>query len=180
LALVRLTGGSEPDVVALTGEDRLSAWTARGRRLWTSKEPLGGAAVTFPMVSQSERRDPQTLVGRIRGRVLALPGGPEGPEILVFENMFPAVAGVRTLLPGVAPSLFTQGRMHRLRWQDGGFITLWRSSITEGYIADFAMGPVDSDGVPKVVVGVIPRGFNLNTLNPLGRPRAQLVVYELP
>jgi hypothetical protein len=70
--------------------------------------------------------------------------------------------------------------MHRLRWQDGGFITLWRSSITEGYIADFAMGPVDSDGVPKVVVGVIPRGFNLNTLNPLGRPRAQLIVYELP
>lgn len=179
LALLRLTGAAEPDVVALTGEDRLTVWTARGRRIWTSAEAYGGPAVTFPMSAATERRD-EIRIGRIRGRIIALPDRPEGPEILVFGNFIPLVGGARTLFPGVAPTLFTQGRIHRLRWTEGQFIPVWQSRTTDGYIADFAYGSMDGDGFPKVVVGVVPRGLNLDTLNPVGRPRAQLVVYELP
>ena len=47
LALAHLSGQELPDVVALTSDDRLGAWTAQGKRLWTSSDPYGGAAVSF-------------------------------------------------------------------------------------------------------------------------------------
>ena len=112
--------------------------------------------------------------------MIALPRGAGGPELLVFENMFPFVSGARSLFPNISPTVFNQGRIHRLRWQEGGFVRVWQSRITEGYIADFTYGDLEGDGLPKVIVGVVPRGLTLDTLNPLGRPKAQLVFYELP
>ena len=47
LALVRLSGGPDPDVVAFADDYRLNVWTARGQLLWTSSDTLGGSAVTF-------------------------------------------------------------------------------------------------------------------------------------
>lgn len=183
LALMRLTGNAAPEVVALTPEDRLAVWTARGQRLWTSADPYGGSAITFPFASvlpARERRGRDETVGRVLGRVIALPDSPEGPELLVFENLLPVGGQARTFLPRVTSALFTQGRIHRLRWKDGGFVRVWQSAISEGYIADFGYGDLDGDGIPEVVVGVVPRGLNLETLNPLARPKAHLVFYELP
>jgi hypothetical protein len=68
--------------------------------------------------------------------------------------------------------------MHRLRWREGGLQRVWQSQNTEGYIADFTFGDLDGDAIPEVIVGVVPRG--LATLNPIGRVRGQLVLYELP
>jgi hypothetical protein len=180
LALMRLTGSADPEVVALTPEDRLAVWTARGRRLWTSADAYGGAPISFAFTPARPSRDQDEVIGRILGRVIPLPDAPEGPEILVFENLVPVGGQARSLLPRLMPILFTQGRMHRLRWKDGGFVRVWESRVTEGYIADFAHGDLDGDGVPEVVVGVVSRGLNLETLNPLGRPKAHLVFYELP
>ncbi len=178
LALMRLTGAPEPDIVALTPEDRLGVWTAKGQRVWTSADPFGGAAVTFPWAPMGENRDRIDVIGRIFGRLVALPPGEE-PEVLVAENLLPLGGQLRTLLPRLAPLAFTQGRMHRLRWKDGGFQRVWQSQTTDGYIADFAFGDLDGDGVPEVVVGVVPR-FTLAALNPVGRAQAQVVLYELP
>lgn len=182
LVLLPLTGGAEPDLVGLTPEDRLGVWTARGRRLWTSADPYGGAAVTFPFTPSHETRqqlEQGAVVGSVRNRVLALPGE-AGPEVLVPENLLPVGGQFRTLLPRLAPLAFTSGRIHRLRWRDGGFVRVWTSRATEGYVADFAYGDLDGDGIPEVVVGVVPRGFTLDTVNPAGRPRGHLVLYELP
>lgn len=181
LALMRLTGSPEPEVVALTGEDRLAVWTAKGRRLWTSADDYGGAPVAFPFFTLLGRpQEKDDTIGRILGRLLPLPAGPDGPELLVFENMLPAVSGIRSYLPGLAATAFTQGRIHRLRWRDGGFQRVWQSRITEGYVGDFAHGDVDGDGIPEVVVGVVPRGLTLDTFNPFTRTRSHLVLYELP
>ncbi len=180
LTLMRLTGSAEPEVVALTPEDRLAVWTAQGRRLWTSADPYGGPAISFPFDPVNVPKDPDMGVGRILGRVIPLPGGAEGPELLVFENLLPVGAQFRTLLPRLAPLAFSQGRLHRLRWKDNRFVRVWQSRVTEGYIADFAQGDVDGDGLPEMVVAVVPRGLNLATLNPLARPRAHLVFFELP
>jgi hypothetical protein len=98
----------------------------------------------------------------------------------VFENLFPLVSGARTLVPNISPTLYSQGKLHRLRWQDGGFVHVWESRTTEGYIADFAYGDLEGDGFPKVIAGVVPRGLTMDTLNPLGRPKAHLLLYELP
>lgn len=178
LAFLQLASGPEPEAVALTPEDRLGVWTAGGRALWVSGDPYGGAAVTFPYTPAREQKDQDAIVGRVSGRIVALPSGGEGPEVLVFENLVPVGGQFRTFLPRLAPLAFTQGRIHRLRWQDGGFRRVWASRPTEGYIADFAYGDLDGDGVPEVVVGVVARG--LEALNPLGRPKAQLVFFELP
>ena len=120
------------------------------------------------------------MVGRIAGRVVPLPGSAPGPEILVYENLLPALQQGRGLLPRLAATLFNRGRIHRLRWKDGAFVRVWQSGVTEGYIADFAYGDLDGDGLSEVVVGVVPRGFDLETLNPLGRPRGRILAYELP
>lgn len=183
LALTRLTGSADPDIVALTSDDRLAVWTWRGQRLWTSADSYGGSAVAFPYTPALPTRASRVgedVIGRILGRVVALAEGPDGPEVLVFENLLPVGGQARTMLPRLAPTLFTQGRIHRLRWKDGGFVRAWQSGITPGYIADFGYGDLDGDGVAEVVVGVVPRGFSLDTLNPLARPRAQVVFYELP
>jgi VCBS repeat protein len=178
LALMRLTGAPEPDIVALTPEDRLGVWTAKGQRVWTSADPFGGAAVTFPWAPVGGNRERIDIIGRIFGRLVALPPGEE-PEVLVAENLLPLGGQLRTALPRLAPLAFTQGRMHRLRWKDGGFQRVWQSQTTDGYIADFAFGDLDGDSVPEVVVGVVPR-FTLAALNPVGRTQAQVVLYELP
>jgi len=86
----------------------------------------------------------------------------------------------RGVLPRLAATLFNRGRIHRLRWKDGAFVRVWQSNVTEGYIADFAYGDLDGDGLAEVVVGVVPRGFDLETLSPLGRPRGRILAYELP
>jgi hypothetical protein len=177
LALLRLTGGPEPDIVAVTPEDRLSVWNAKGQRLWTSPDPYGGSAITFPYTVQGQNRDAIDAVGRVYGRVFPLATGDE-PEILLFENILPVGSQFRTVLPRLAPVAFTEGRMHRLRWREGGFQRVWQSQNTEGYVADFTFGDLDGDAIPEVIVGVVPRG--LAALNPLNRVRGQLVLYELP
>ncbi len=179
LALMRLTGSPEPDIVALTSDDRLVAWTARGQRLWASADHYGGATVTFAYNVAGRDVAQAALIGRVQGRIITLPPDPAGPELLVVENVLP-LGQVTSVLPGVAPLLFTRGRIHRLRWKEGAFQRVWASGATDGYIADFGYGDLDRDGAPDVVVGVVPRGLNLETLNPLGRPKAQLVLYELP
>ena len=179
LALMRLTGSPEPEVVALTPEDRLSVWTARGQRLWTSPTPYGGAAVSFAYTPQGIR-DVDVAVGRILGRIVPLPEGPSGPEVLVFENLLPAGGTLRSFLPRLSPIAFTEGRVDRLRWKDGAFVPVWQSRITDGYVADFTYGELNRDVGPEVLVAVVPRGFTLDTLNPLGRPKSYLVLYELP
>ena len=120
------------------------------------------------------------MIGRVFGRVIPLPDTGGGPEILVFENLLPLAAQVGPFLPRLTPTLVTQGRVHRLRWTEGGFVRVWQSAITDGYIADFGYGDLDGDGIPEVVVGVVPRALNLDTLNPVGRPKGHLVFYELP
>jgi hypothetical protein len=180
LALLRLTGSAQPELVAIMPEDRLAVFSAQGRRLWTSADSYGGGAITFPFQPAIERRDPDPIVARIQSRVVALPDAGEGPEILLFENLLPFGSQFRTLLPRLTPTAFTQGRVHRLRWKDGGFVRVWESRPTEGYVADIGYGDVNADGVPDVVVGVVPRGLNLDTLNPFGRPKGHLLFFELP
>jgi hypothetical protein len=183
LALMRLTGNPEPEVVAFTDDYRLTVWTARGQRLWTSSDPLGGSAVTFEYLPQGAARrqaGSDTNVARIAGRVVPLAMAAPSQEILVYENILPALQQGRGVLPRLAATLFNRGRIHRLRWKDGAFVRVWQSNVTEGYIADFAYGDLDGDGLAEVVVGVVPRGFDLETLSPLGRPRGRILAYELP
>jgi hypothetical protein len=183
LALMRLTGSPEPEIVAFTDDFRLTVWTAKGQRLWTSSDPLGGSAVTFEFVTTRRQVNSEAAVVRIAGRVVALPAGTlgaSGPEILVYENMLPALQQARGILPRLSATLFNKGRIHRLRWKDGAFVRVWQSGVTEGYIADFSYGDLDGDGLPEVVVGVVPRGFDVDTLNPVGRQKGHIVAYELP
>jgi hypothetical protein len=182
LALVRLSGSQDPDIVAFTDDYRLGAWTARGQRLWTSGDPLGGSAVTFefnPDGGARRQAGGDSLVARVAGRVVPVPGT-TAPEVLVYENLLPVLQQARGILPRLAATLFDRGRVHRLRWRDGAFVRVWQSGTTEGYIADFGYGDLDGDGIPEVVVGVVPRGFDLDTLSPLGRPRGRILAYELP
>jgi hypothetical protein len=182
LALVRLSGSPDPDVVAFTNDFRLNVWTARGQRLWTSSDALGGSAVTFEFFSTGRAVNQQagdTAVARIAGRVVPLPGAAAN-EILVYENILPAFQQGRGLMPRLTATLFNRGRIHRLRWKDGAFVRVWQSGTTEGYIADFAYGDLDGDGLPEVVVGVVPRGLDLDTLSPFGRQKGRILAYELP
>jgi hypothetical protein len=183
LALMRLTGSPDPDVVAFADDYRLTVWTARGQRLWTSSDPLGGSAVTFeylPTGGARRQAGNDTLVARIAGRVIPLPNDAGGAEILVYENILPALQQSRGILPRLAATLFNRGRIHRLRWKDGAFVRVWQSGMTDGYIADFAYGDLDGDGVSEVVVGAVPRGLDVDTLSPLGRPKGRIHAYELP
>jgi hypothetical protein len=182
VALLRLGDAAEPSVIAMADDGRLGVWTGRGRPVWVSTEPLGGSAVTFEFLpSGGARRQAgeDSQVARVAVRVMPLPSSGD-PEVLVYENLLPFLAQGRTLLPRLAATLFNRGRVVRFRWRDGAFIRVWQSSLTQGYIADLGYGDLDGDGLPEVVVGVVPRGLDLDTLNPFGRLRGQIVAYELP
>jgi hypothetical protein len=181
VTLARLTGSPEPEMIAFSSDDRLGVWTARGQRLWQSAGVYGGPAIMFnynPGTRPNEIGD--DVLARVMPRIIALPPAPEGTDILVFENTLPLVAQARGLFARTAPNLVNQGRIHRLRWKAGGFLPIWQSALTQGYIADFGFGDLEGDGIPRVVVGVVPRGLNLDSLNPLSKPRGHLVFYELP
>src|SRR5262249_30967409 len=174
LALMRLTGSPDPEIVAITPEDRLAVWSAKGQRLWTSADPYGGASVTFPYAQGPDSRNRIDSIRRVFGRGIPLTATGDDHDILVWENLLPLGSQFRILLPRLAPIAFTEGRMHRLSWRDGGFRRVWQSQITDGYITDFAYGDFDRDGSPEVIVGVVPR------LLGLVRSKAYLVLYELP
>jgi hypothetical protein len=179
LALLRLTGAAEPDVVAVTPEDRLVVWTARGHRVWASPDVYGGSAVTFsfqPLGQSRTQAGVEYEVSQVAGRVVAIPG-PDGPGILVLENGLALGGASRGFLPRLAPTAFSRGRIHRLQWKEGGFVRLWQSVTTEGYIADFTFADLTGDGTPEVAVAVVPRGLNIETL--VGAA-AHLVLYDLP
>lgn len=183
LALLRLgEGAPEPSLVAMTEDGRLGVWSTRGRALWTSPEALGGPAITFEYVPTGGARrqaGEDSQIARVATRVVPHASG-AGPEVLVYENLLPAVQQGRTLLPRLAATLVNRGRVLRFRWRDGAFVRVWQSRITQGYIADIAYGDLDGDGLAEVVVGVVPRGLDLDTLNPFGRLRGHLLAYELP
>ena len=144
LALVRLSGSPDPDVVAFTDDYRLGVWTAKGQRLWTSVDPLGGSAVTFEFNATGGARSQADRHERGPDRRAGCPlvSAATAPEILVYENLLPALQQGRGILPRLAATLFNRGRIHRLRWRDGAFVRVWQSGTTEGYIADFALrGP---------------------------------------
>ena len=135
LALMRLTGNPEPEVVAFADDYRLTVWTARGQRLWTSSDPLGGSAVTFEYIPPGGARRQaggDTIVARIAGRVVPLAMAAPGQEILVYENILPALQQGRGVLPRLAATLFNRGRIHRLRWKDGAFVRVWQSERDGG------------------------------------------------
>jgi hypothetical protein len=181
LALMRLSGRPEPEVVVLTPDDRLTVWSPRGQLLWTSSDTLGGSAVTFnygPAASRSPGVQDGALY-RVPGRVIPLAEGSEA-EVLVYQNLLPALEQGRGVLPRLAATLYNRGRVLRLRWRDGAFLRVWQSAVTQGYIADLGYGDLDGDGIPEVLVGVVPRGFDLEALNPLGRVQGRIVSYELP
>jgi hypothetical protein len=181
LALAHLTGSAEPEVIALTSDDKLVVWTASGQRLWTSPDAFGVPAITFayqspfPVQGSSIRDEP---IGRVQSRIVALGDRGAGPEVLVYENILPLLDQGRRFLPRLASTLVSQGRVHRLRWKDGAFVRVWQSAVTAGYIADFAHGDLDGDSLPEVIVGVVPRGAA--ELSLFGRGRSHLVLYELP
>src|SRR5262249_22035858 len=56
IALMRLTGSPEPEAVAFADDFKLSVWTAKVQRLWTSSDPLGGSAVTFEFAPEGGAR----------------------------------------------------------------------------------------------------------------------------
>jgi hypothetical protein len=179
LGLMPLGDGGGPSLVAVTEDGRLGAWTARGRSIWIANDALGGSAITFEFHPGGGQRRDDARVARVTPRLLPLPST-GAPDLLVFENLLPAIQQGRTLLPGLAATLVNRGRVLRFRWRDGAFVRVWQSRETEGYIADASYGDLDGDGLPEVIVGVVPRGLSLGTLNPFGRLRGQIVAYELP
>jgi hypothetical protein len=181
VALARLTESPEPELIAFATDDRVGVWTAGGRSLWLSAGAYGGPAIAFnynPGTRPNEIGD--DVIARVMPRIVPLPPSAEGTDVLVLENMLPLPAQARGLFARTQPHLVNQGRIHRLRWRAGGFLPIWQSALTQGYIADFAFGDLEGDGIPRVVVGVVPRAINLDALNPLARPKGHLVFYELP
>ena len=164
-------------------ETSLTVWTAGPPPV---DEPRPARRVRHHLPLRPGRAPAAGRRGTRRSR--ASPGGsfrcPAGPgagaEILVYENLLPGFQQGRGILPRLAATLFNRGRIHRLRWKEGAFVRIWQSGITEGYIADFGYGDLDEDGLAEVVVGVVPRGFDPDTLNPFGRPRGRIMAYELP
>ena len=118
-------------------------------------------------------------MARIAGRVVPLPGA-SASEILVYENILPAFQQGRGLMPRLAATLLNRGRIHRLRWKDGAFVRVWQSGTTEGYIADFAYGDLDGDGLSGSRRGGRAARVRSGHPEPVRTARGRILAYELP
>jgi hypothetical protein len=165
-----------PEYVKIDDFNRLRVVSAGGDTEWSSGDYWGGVVnyyETREKVEAKERGgDPDVENGEvfIAGRIFVTDLNHDGNyEVLVNKN----ISKTMNLLPKFR--VYETSEVYNLAWDGLNLSENWRSRLIDGYIADYQLKDVDSDGIDELVVAVV-FSFEMTALIPAN---SGILVYEL-
>jgi TolB-like protein len=162
--------GGEPDLVVLDERGYLRVYKLKGAawtQYWKSPEYYGG---TLNYIESDEAGSGDTRLAPVAGAFFPADLDSDGRAELIIRRNVPGGIGRHVAKPGS----FAKGSVMAIEW-DGEFITeKWRTREVAGYIADFFIDDLDSDGTPEVVMLVVEKSSILS-----GSAKSYILSYEL-
>jgi hypothetical protein len=164
------------EVVKVDDANRLKVVSAEGNNEWVSMDYWGGVVNYYDTKEEEEKKakggDAATVEGEvyILGRIFITDLNHDGLfEVLVNKN----ISKTMNLLPRFR--LYETGEIYNLAWDGLNLSENWRSRTIDGYIADYQLKDVDSDGIDELVVAVV-FSFEMTALVPA---TSGILIYEL-
>jgi hypothetical protein len=106
----------------------------------------------------------------IMGRILVTDLNHDNvPEVLLNKN----ISKTLNLLPKFR--LYETSEVYNLQWDGVNLSENWRSRLIDGYIADYQVKDIDSDGINELVVAVV-YSTEMTALVPA---KSGVLIYEL-
>ncbi len=162
--------GGEPGLVVLDERGYLRVYKKKGAawtQYWKSPEYYGG---TLNYIESDPDGAEDTRFRPVAGAFFPADLDSDGREELIIRRNVPGGIGRHIARPGS----FAKGSVMAIEW-DGEFITeKWRTKEVSGYIADFFIDDLDSDGTPEVVMLVAEKKSTLS-----GKIKSYILSYKL-
>ncbi len=166
----------KPEVVRLNNDNHLEVDAMDGTAKWKSKDYWGGTTNYFSTAKKEEEanRGADTLPGEgdiyIQPRIFITDLNHDNiPEVLVEKN----ISETLNLLPKFR--LYKTSNVFNLQWDGVNLSENWRSRLIDGYIADYQIKDIDSDGIDELVVAVV-YSTEMTALVPA---KSGILIYEL-
>jgi hypothetical protein len=154
---IRVKGTLE--LIGIDDSERLKIIAKDKKSSWTSGEHYGGTNNFYDNGAKKKMwettRLPSTTNWRvfIPGRILIKDLDGDGlNEVIVNKNISSTTDFVKKL------RWYEKGEIYDLVWDEGTFITNWKTKEINGYISDFQIKDADNDGDEELVVAVIDLG----------------------
>jgi TolB-like protein len=144
------------EIARVNPDNHLEIREMSGAVRWTNKDYWGGTINYFSTMDKEERKPGGGDAGMdsgdiyIAGRVLVTDINHDNIlEVLVPRN----ISKTLNLLPKFR--LYETSEIYNLQWDGLNLSENWRSRTIEGYVADFQVKDIDSDGIDELVVAVL-------------------------
>jgi len=151
-----ITGEGISTIARVAVDNHLQIRDMSGAVRWTNKDYWGGTINYFSTTEKEEKKpggaDVDVVSGDVyvAGRVLVTDLNHDNIlEVLVPKN----ISKTMNLLPKFR--LYETSEIYNLQWDGLNLSENWRSRLIEGYVADFQLKDVDSDGIDELVVAVL-------------------------
>ena len=165
------------EIVTIDDFNHLKIVSMDGKTEWTNKEYWSGTVNYFYTREKEEKisagKDTSSVEEGdvyIKGRIIVTDLNHDGsPEVLINKN----ISKTMNLLPKFR--LYESAEVYNLNWDGLNLSENWRSRLIDGYVADFQLKDVDSDGIDELVVAVV-FSFEMTALIPAS---SGILIYEL-
>ena len=162
--VVRTAG--EVDIIDYSRDNYLRITGRKGHQEWTSEDSYGGSANALDTNPPGDRNDLD--IRYLPSRVHVVDLDSDGiQEIIAVKNEDRAGVLSRT-------RMFKQGRLEVLKWDQIGFMPVWRTRSVTKFIGDFTLCDVDGDGRTEIVAAIVQK-----TRKAIGSASSFLAVFSL-
>jgi TolB-like protein len=172
-----LTNEDVPEIAHVTDSNHLEIRDTTGTVRWMSKDYWGGTLNYYSTARKEEMKpgggSADLEAGGdiyITGRVFITDLNHDNiMEVLVPKN----ISKTMNLLPKFR--LYETSEIYNLQWDGINMSENWRSRLIDGYVADFQIKDIDSDGIDELVVAVV-YSQEMTALIPA---KSGVLIYEL-
>jgi len=164
------------ELVVVDEQNHLRIISSDGNTEWKSDEYWGGV-VNYFLTREAEDRlskGIETTGGPdevyVQGRVFITDlNNDNNYEILINKN----ISETMNLLPRFR--LYETSEIYNLSWDGFNLSENWQSRVIDGYVADYQLKDIDTDGIDELVVAVV-FSFEMTALIPA---KSGVLIYEL-
>jgi len=151
--ILNITGNGGEELLALDDSARLRLYEkgekGKWKQTWRSPGYYGGSLNNIEMPTTEGTFDRPENVN-LRGRIVTVKGRDGNPMVIINSN---EPGGLGRAFKSVTS--YKSGEILGLTWDGIGLGEQWRTREISGYIADYLLGDVDSDGGEELVILVV-------------------------